>query len=235
MEVASPNNPASVGPVASPTPSGPETGRPNSGPEPVRLGSVGATVLEVIAGSLTALPLDAIVCPANSFLQMRGGLSAHIRENAGKDGQIERDAVALGPIRLGDAVITAGYELPAHWVIHAPTVEMPVDRSSVRTVALATIAALRVASRHSIQSLGLPAMGTGTGGVTFAEAAPVMLRETYGFLRQGDTTLRRVIFAAWEREFAQALLSQPFPPPTVPVPSTSFANPQRQVLEWVSR
>lgn len=203
------------------------------------IGAIGDVVIEVTMGDITALAFDAIVCPANSFLEMRGGVSALIRDRAGpseggnKD-QLERDAVALGPIRPGDAVLTLGYDLPSRFVIHAPTVEMPVDRSSRRTVALAMGAALRVAFRHSFKTLGVPSLGTGTGGVGYPEAAEEMLRELVRVVSlRPQSSLRRVTFVAWEEPFMAALLRVPFPPPptTTVSPEPGVSSPRE--ASWV--
>jgi O-acetyl-ADP-ribose deacetylase (regulator of RNase III) len=181
------------------------------------IGEVGGTRVEALVGDLVSLPFDAIVCPANVFLEMRGGVSATIRERAGRSGgrtvdQVERDAIALGPIRIGDAVLTRGYDLPSSYVIHAPTVEMPVDRASRRTVALAMGAALKVAHRHSFRTLGVPSMGTGTGGISYQDAARVMLSETYRYLGTVRSNIVSVTFVAWEQEFLDALRAVPAPP-----------------------
>jgi len=184
------------------------------------IGEVGGARVEAVMGDLVELSFDAIVCPANVFLEMRGGVSATIRERAGRSGetqrdQLERDAVSLGPIRIGDAVLTRGYDLPSGYVIHAPTVEMPVDRASVRTVAQAMVAALKVADRHSFRALGVPSMGTGTGGISYQDAARVMLKETYRFLDTARSSITSVTFVAWEHEFLEALRAVPVPPPSV--------------------
>jgi len=224
---------ASDSPRASDT--GPTPAKSRGGhDEPQIIGRLAGVNLEVAKGSILNFSADAIVCPANAFLQMRGGVSALLREKAGSQDQLEKDAITLGPIRVGDAVLTKGYALSARFVIHAPTVEMPVDRSSPQTVRLAMAAALRVASRHSIRTLATPALGTGTGGISYREAAELMLRETYLHLSSGEATLKRIVFVAWEPEFSEALFRAPFPPAVERLPPPSGASaPEAHVLNWV--
>jgi O-acetyl-ADP-ribose deacetylase (regulator of RNase III) len=175
------------------------------GDTPIRLEGFGDADVRVCRGDITKSAVDAIVCPANTFLVMRGGASAAIREAGNRADQIEKDAVALSPIRIGDAVLTRGYSLPAAYVIHAPTVEMPVDRATVDSVELAMRASLRAINRHSLRSVAFPSLGTGTGGITYGEAAGVMLRELRRDLLSGKSTVARVQLVAFEEGFMQAL------------------------------
>ena len=64
--------------------------------------SVGRTRLEIVPGDITELPVDAIVNAANSELWMGAGVAGAIKR-AGGEG-IEREAVAQGPIKVGEAV-----------------------------------------------------------------------------------------------------------------------------------
>ncbi len=135
-----------------------------------------------------------------------------LRERAGHRDQLERDAVALGPLRIGDAVLTKGYALPTRAVIHAPTVEMPVDRASPLNVELALRAALRTAARHSISELALPAMGTGTGGVSYPEAAAIMMEGIRQHLATGESSLKKIWLVDVAGHFSRALQTLPASP-----------------------
>ena len=60
--------------------------------------------IEVVEGDITALDVDAIANAANDRLWMGAGVAGAIKRAGGDE--IERQAVALGPIALGDAVAT---------------------------------------------------------------------------------------------------------------------------------
>ena len=62
--------------------------------------------IEVVEGDITALEVDAIANAANDRLWMGAGVAGAIKRAGGEE--IERQAVALGPIALGDAVATGG-------------------------------------------------------------------------------------------------------------------------------
>ncbi len=138
-----------------------------------------ALEIEVLKGDLTAQKVDAIVNPANSRGEMGGGVAGAIRRAGGKE--IERQAVAQAPIPVGRAVVTTAGSLAARYVIHAPTMEKPAQRTSAEAVRKATRAALEAAEEHGLASLAIPGMGTGVGRVPVEEAARAIVETVRGF------------------------------------------------------
>jgi O-acetyl-ADP-ribose deacetylase (regulator of RNase III) len=67
--------------------------------------------LEVFDGDITQLEVDAIANAANNHLWMGSGVAGAIRRAGGDE--IEDEAVALGPIEVGDAVATGAGRLPS--------------------------------------------------------------------------------------------------------------------------
>ncbi len=131
--------------------------------------------IHVAKSDLSELPVDAVVNPANSRCIMAGGVSAALRESGGQ--KIEDEAKASAPVAVGAAVVTTGGSLPARHVIHAPTMEAPGMRIGVENVRRATRAALIAAAHHGFETIALPGMGTGVGGVALDEAARAMVDE----------------------------------------------------------
>jgi uncharacterized protein (DUF433 family) len=70
----------------------------------------------VIEGDITALEVDAIANAANNALWMGAGVAGAIKRAGGDE--IEREAVAKGPIEVGEAVAAGAGRLAAKWVIH---------------------------------------------------------------------------------------------------------------------
>src|SRR5213594_3069314 len=81
------------------------------------LGSkVEAATLRVVEGDITAVDADAIANAANNHLWMGAGVAGALKRAGGDE--IEREAVAKGPIEIGEAVATGAGRLRAQYVIH---------------------------------------------------------------------------------------------------------------------
>ena len=72
--------------------------------------------LTVIRGDITEQAVDAIVNPTNAHFSGRGGTDGAIHRAAGPLLRLALSTKA--PLAVGDAVITAGFRLPADFVIH---------------------------------------------------------------------------------------------------------------------
>ena len=169
--------------------------------------SGGATVpwmeLEVVEGDITTLAVDAIANAANDRLWMGAGVAGAIKRAGGEE--IEREAVAKGPIPLGEAVATSGGSLLARYVIHGAVMGQDL-KTSAELVGRTTRRSLEVADELGCRSLALPAFGTGVGGFPLEECARLMVTEARAF---EPGSLERVVFAVFggeaERAFRDAL------------------------------
>ena len=154
--------------------------------------------LELIEGDITALAVDAIANAANDRLWMGAGVAGAIKRAGGEE--IEREAVAKGPIGLGDAVATGAGRLRARHVIHGAVMGQDL-RTSGNLVARTTRRCLEVADELGVESLALPAFGTGVGGFPLEECARLMVGEAVRFQPR---SLRRVVFAVFGDEARRA-------------------------------
>ena len=107
--------------------------------------------------------------------------------------EIEREAVAKGPIPVGSAVATGAGRLRARYVIHGAIMGQGLQ-TSADLIERTTQSCLEVADGLGCGSLALPAFGTGVGGFPPAECARIMVATTRGY---EPTLLRRVVFAAF--------------------------------------
>jgi O-acetyl-ADP-ribose deacetylase (regulator of RNase III) len=138
-------------------------------------------------GSVTDLEVDAVVSPANSAGEMRGGIDAvYSRWLPGIEDRVRAAIAAVHPdgeLPVGEALIVpTGAATPA-WLISAPTMRKPGERlaPSGAAAAAAARAVLRVWAlgelpdgrpvREGVRSLALPGLGTGVGGLSPATCA----------------------------------------------------------------
>jgi O-acetyl-ADP-ribose deacetylase (regulator of RNase III) len=159
--------------------------------------------LSVVEGDITALEVDAIANAANDRLWMGAGVAGAIKRAGG--GEIEREAVAKGPISVGDAVATGAGRLPARYVIHGAVMGQDL-RTDAELVRRTTRRCLEVGDELGIGSLALPAFGTGVGGFPLDRCAGIMVEEARAY---EGSSLERVIFAVFgddaRRAFESAL------------------------------
>ncbi len=154
--------------------------------------------LEVREGDIATVEADAIANAANNHLWMGSGVAGALLRAGGVE--IEREAVAQGPVPVGTAVATTAGRLNARYVIHGAVMgqDLATDADLVRRT---TRACLALADELGCESLALPAFGTGVGGFPLDECARIMVAETRAF---EATSLRRVIFAVYGADAADA-------------------------------
>ncbi len=159
--------------------------------------------VRVVQGDIAEQAVDAVVNAANNALWMGAGVAGALRRRGGAG--IEAEAMAQGPIPVGEAVVTGGGALPARHVIHAAVMgqDLTTDAEKIRR---ATTNALARAEELGAQSVAFPALGTGVGGFPLEEAARIIVQQARP--RWVDTD-REVVLVAWDaaarRAFEAAL------------------------------
>jgi len=147
--------------------------------------------LEVVDGDIASLEVDAVANAANDRLWMGAGVAGALKRAGGEE--IEREAMAKGPIPVGTAVETSAGRLPARYVIHGAVMGQDL-RTNADLVRRTTRACLALADELGCRSLALPAFGTGVGGFALAECARIMVDEARAF---EPHALERVVFAVF--------------------------------------
>jgi O-acetyl-ADP-ribose deacetylase len=143
--------------------------------------------IQCVDGDITEQPgIDAIVNAANAQLRRGGGVAGAIHKAAGPG--LEREAVPLGPIRPGQAVITSGHLLPNPYVIHCLGPRYGIDEPAASLLAECYQNALTLAEEWRLSSVAFPSIATGIFGYPLRDAAEVAI----GTVAEMAPTLQKV-------------------------------------------
>jgi ADP-ribosyl-[dinitrogen reductase] hydrolase len=150
----------------------------------------GSTDIYLYLGDITSLHADAIVNAGNTMLFMGSGVAGAIKKKAGD--QVEKEAMAQGPIQPGETVVTGGGRLDVRYIIHAAVMDIDYETKG-DIIARATYNSLRRADDLGVDTVALPALGTGMGGYTIEDCAHIMIKETKKYIMEQNNSLREII------------------------------------------
>lgn len=136
--------------------------------------------LSVCHGDITYETSDAIVCPANNFLQFHGGVAASILKRGG-DSIIDETLLIVKEnviVPTGNVEVTSAGQLESKYIIHAvcPNLNDPsqlgLDRGQLLAFAIKNT--LIMAEELQCNSLSIPAIATGSWGFPKNMCAQIM-------------------------------------------------------------
>ncbi len=153
--------------------------------------------ITLIHGDLTELSVDAIVNAANAQLQLGGGVAGAIRSKGGPS--IQEECNRIGPIRVGEAVLTGGGNLKASYVIHAVG-PMYGEGGEDEKLKNATLDSLKRATERGLKTIAFPAISTGIFGFPKDRCAQIMLKTASEFLENEKSSLEQIIFCLWSKD-----------------------------------
>lgn len=131
--------------------------------------------IELVVGDIADQPdVDAVVNAANAELMPGGGVAGALHRAAGPG--LAEECRPLAPIRVAQAVVTAGHDLPTGHVIHALGPVHGRDEPSDQLLTDTYRNIVQAAEREEFTSIATPAISTGAFGFPADAAARIALR-----------------------------------------------------------
>jgi O-acetyl-ADP-ribose deacetylase (regulator of RNase III) len=132
------------------------------GARPPRCAHIGRFAVWVKTGDIAVARADAVVNASSTTLHLGGGVSGAIRSAAARPDALQAAMVQHAPLEPGGVATTASFGLPhASTILHAATAN-----GGAEAVRRALQRILELADTLNIRTLALPALGTGTGGLS---------------------------------------------------------------------
>jgi len=151
--------------------------------------------LSLVEGDITQQETDAIVNAANKSLRGGGGVDGAIHRAGGH--VILEECIKIGGCDTGEAVITAGGNLKAKYVIHTVG---PVYRDGLHNepelLENAYANSLNLASSNGLTSIAFPSISTGAYRYPLEDAAEIALKTAIDYLKENEdiALIRFVLF-----------------------------------------
>ena len=154
---------------------------------------------EIIQGDITELNVDAIVNAANPDPVIGYGVDAGIRQKAGP--RLLEARRKLGPIPVGQAALTRGYDLSAKYVIHAVGPIWADGAQGEEALLRRTYdSALALAAKKRCRSVAFPLLSSGNCGFPKGTALRIAVSAFSAFLADHEMRIVLTVFdkAAFE-------------------------------------
>ncbi|XP_031657998.1 uncharacterized protein LOC109867464 [Oncorhynchus kisutch] len=128
---------------------------------------IGPVKVKVVCGDITKEKTDAIVSSTNSSLDLNSGVSGAILKAAGQS--VVDECKALGTQPNDGVVMTKPGNIQAKHIIHM------VGQTKEKEITSSMLKVLKMCEDNQIQSVSIPALGTGAGNLGAVEVGNAML------------------------------------------------------------
>lgn len=155
------------------------------------------TRIQLFAGDITTLHVDAIVNAANQSLLGGGGVDGAIHAAAGP--RLVAASRRLAPCPSGNAKMTPGFDLAARLVIHAVGPVFTDGRQGESNVLKQTYeSALRLANIESLETIAFPCISTGAYGFPSDSACEIAIATVLSWQSRHQRP-QTVVFCCFEQ------------------------------------
>ena len=148
----------------------------------------------IVRNDITQMQVDAIVNTANPKPVIGYGVDAGIHQKAGP--QLLAARQKIGPIRVGDAAITPGFDLKAKYVIHTVgPVWLDGSHREEKLLHSCYTRSLQLAKKQGCRSIAFPLISAGNHGFPKDIALQTALNAISTFLMKQEMQVYLVVFS----------------------------------------
>lgn len=150
--------------------------------------------LQLVRNDITKMKVDAIVNAANTALKRGGGVCGAIFSAAGAK-ELQAECDRIGGCKVGEAVISKGYNLPAKYIIHTVgPVWQGGHANEAQLLHNCYINSLNLALKHKCESIAFPLISSGIFGYPKDQALHVAISAISEFLLNNEANVYLVLF-----------------------------------------
>ena len=163
--------------------------------------------LQIIRQDITKMRVDAIVNTTNE--EMIGYAGVDLAVHAGAGPELDVACAALAPLGLGEAKMTAGYNLPARHIIHTSG---PVWEGGLRGESIILkscyIECLKLAVAHGCESVAFPLISSGAYGYPKDQVLKFATQVITEFLYDHELMVYLCVYDRTSYEFSRRLYAE---------------------------
>ncbi|XP_077402790.1 core histone macro-H2A.1 isoform X4 [Vanacampus margaritifer] len=158
--------------------------------------------LQVVQADISVVESDAVVHPTNSALYTGGEVGSALEKKGGKE--LAEAVLEMkkknGPLDVAGAVLTAGFGLPAKYVIHCNSPAWGSDKCE-EMLDKTVKNCLALADDKKLKSVAFPSIGSGRNGFPKQTAAQVILKAISSyFVASMSSSIKTVYFVLFDSE-----------------------------------
>ncbi|XP_061607607.1 core histone macro-H2A.1 isoform X2 [Phyllopteryx taeniolatus] len=158
--------------------------------------------LQVVQADISVVESDAVVHPTSSAFYTGGEVGSALEKKGGKE--LAEAVLEMkkknGPLVVAGAVLTAGFGLPAKYVIHCNSPVWGSDKCE-EMLEKTVKNCLALADEKKLKSVAFPSIGSGRNGFPKQTAAQVILKAISSyFVATMSSTIKTVYFVLFDSE-----------------------------------
>lgn len=149
--------------------------------------------LEIVRNDITKMKVDVIVNSAHPTAGVGGGVDYAIHRAAGPE--LLKERMKIGDIATGAVFITAGFKLPAKYVVHTVGPIWQEGKQGQREqLAACYTKSLKLALENKCESIAFPLISAGVFGCPAEIAIATAVQAIKGFLAEHEMKVYLVVF-----------------------------------------